>query len=257
MRLPTWVHSVFAGAAPTPATLWLWTAIFVCLSLLFAVAEAAARVFPEARLHALQEQDDRLGVLARRLLEAGARWRSRLLASAILWHSIAAVLLWHSTRAVSSSATAWLAVVLFALVQAVAVSLVTAIARAGSERVLLYVLPWVGPLELLLAPLAWPVRLAEAWGQRLASDRRQQASADLQDLELECAIEQWLDAGAISAEQASLLEGVVDFKNTVARSVMVPRGQVAALDLDADIDSILQVIVEHGFSRYPVYRKKI
>jgi CBS domain containing-hemolysin-like protein len=54
-----------------------------------------------------------------------------------------------------------------------------------------------------------------------------------------------------------MLRSVLEFKNTVAREIMVPRTQVVAFDIDTSIDEVLASVIESGHSRYPVYRGQI
>jgi CBS domain containing-hemolysin-like protein len=79
----------------------------------------------------------------------------------------------------------------------------------------------------------------------------------LADLTVEHVIEQGEEEGSIAEEHARMLRSVLEFKNTVAREIMVPRTQVVAFELGTSIDEVLASITESGHSRYPVYRSHI
>jgi CBS domain containing-hemolysin-like protein len=50
-----------------------------------------------------------------------------------------------------------------------------------------------------------------------------------------------------------LIHQALDFSDTLARQVMTPRPDIAAIDLKDDFDTVMRVIREEGYSRYPVY----
>ena len=54
-------------------------------------------------------------------------------------------------------------------------------------------------------------------------------------------------------DDKKLLKGIVNFGNTVVSEIMCPRINVIASDIEADFDTIIQLIVTSGFSRIPVY----
>jgi CBS domain containing-hemolysin-like protein len=54
-----------------------------------------------------------------------------------------------------------------------------------------------------------------------------------------------------------MLRSVLEFKNTVAREIMVPRTQVVAFEIEMSVDEALASVIESGHSRYPVYRGQI
>ena len=70
-------------------------------------------------------------------------------------------------------------------------------------------------------------------------------------------IEQREESGSIPEDFAELLLSVLEFKDTVAREVMVPRTQVKAIEIDTSLDEVLDIIVKGGHSRYPVYRDRV
>ena len=54
-----------------------------------------------------------------------------------------------------------------------------------------------------------------------------------------------------------MLRSVLEFRNTVAREIMVPRTQVVAFEVETSIADVLEHVIESGHSRYPVYRGQI
>jgi gliding motility-associated protein GldE len=58
-------------------------------------------------------------------------------------------------------------------------------------------------------------------------------------------------------EEHKILQGIVNFGNTETKQVMCPRIDVFALSEDMDIEIIVPLILEKGFSRVPVYAENM
>ncbi len=71
--------------------------------------------------------------------------------------------------------------------------------------------------------------------------------------ELKLIVEQSQREGELEQQDADLIEAVFEFSEKNAREVMTPRTAIVALDTGATLDEALGVVVEAGFSRYPVY----
>jgi CBS domain containing-hemolysin-like protein len=64
-------------------------------------------------------------------------------------------------------------------------------------------------------------------------------------------------SGAINSSEHELLENVFKFDDKVAEQIMIPRTRVVAIDIDEPLESIMDFIMEEGYSRLPVYRESI
>jgi putative hemolysin len=58
--------------------------------------------------------------------------------------------------------------------------------------------------------------------------------------------------GVVEHEERELIESIIEFGDTVAREVMVPRPDIVTLDDSATITEALDLAIGHGFSRLPV-----
>ena len=56
----------------------------------------------------------------------------------------------------------------------------------------------------------------------------------------------------IEREERELIESIIEFGDTVAREVMVPRPDMVTIPHDATITGALDIAIEHGYSRLPV-----
>jgi CBS domain containing-hemolysin-like protein len=103
-------------------------------------------------------------------------------------------------------------------------------------------------LRALLRPLARAVALVAGRGARFSLPR---PPLD----EMERALAEYARAQGAGAEATSeLIHRVFEFRELVARDVMVPRTEVVAVDLETPVPEIIRVLAEEGHSRMPVYR---
>ncbi len=65
-------------------------------------------------------------------------------------------------------------------------------------------------------------------------------------------VEAAADDEVIEREERELIESIIEFGDTVAREVMVPRPDMVAIPHDATITGALDIAIEHGYSRLPV-----
>lgn len=75
--------------------------------------------------------------------------------------------------------------------------------------------------------------------------------------ELRLLFEQSKDSGAIQDSQHELIENVFQFNDRMVKQIMVPRIKLAALDVDATEEKILEMVFTEGYSRIPIYKETI
>lgn len=75
--------------------------------------------------------------------------------------------------------------------------------------------------------------------------------------ELRLLLEQGREGGTIEEAEHELLENVFEFAGTIVKEVMVPRTNVAALDLAQPPTELIRSVIEEGYTRMPVYSGSI
>ena len=75
--------------------------------------------------------------------------------------------------------------------------------------------------------------------------------------ELRLLVEQAEEGGTLEGHDAAMIDAVFEFSGKSAREVMTPRTEIVALPSDATLDETLAVVIDGGFSRYPVYTETI
>jgi len=126
------------------------------------------------------------------------------------------------------------------------------VAALQPERVAFPAAYILRPLLKVCYPIIWIVNvIANAMLRALGvplDKKRDQISSE----ELRFAV---MEAGTLipKSHQAMLL-GILDLEKITVEDVMVPRGDIQGIDLDADWDDILAQVARSRFNRLPVYR---
>ncbi len=79
-------------------------------------------------------------------------------------------------------------------------------------------------------------------------------SRSVTEEEIAAQLEEGLDAGVIEAQEHQMVRNVFRLDDRQIGSMMIPRAEIAWLDANAPIDTVLAQIAEHGHTRYPVCR---
>jgi magnesium and cobalt exporter, CNNM family len=101
----------------------------------------------------------------------------------------------------------------------------------------------LSPLVLLVAPLVPAERLL----------RREDPDPEVTEEEIEAFIDVGTREGILEPEERDMVRGVVDFGETVVRSVMTPRMDMTLAPVDAGLDALADRFVEAQYSRIPLY----
>ncbi|WP_223648387.1 hemolysin family protein [Hymenobacter psoromatis] len=75
--------------------------------------------------------------------------------------------------------------------------------------------------------------------------------------ELRLLIDQSKESGQIQDSEHELIENVFQFNDRMVKQIMVPRTKLAAVNVNATDDEILELVFSEGFSRLPVYENNI
>lgn len=79
----------------------------------------------------------------------------------------------------------------------------------------------------------------------------------LSEEELKMLVEAGEEEGVLEEEEKEMIHSIFEFTDTVVRKVMVPRTDVKAVEVNASIDELLEVIMTAGHSRVPVYDETV
>jgi len=122
---------------------------------------------------------------------------------------------------------------------------------------------WLLPLLPLIRAamwLVWPVRVFLEGAESLAriSEQEPEMTQEQRTEErIEALVEAAEEEGIIAADQADLIEQVVEFSDKRVREVMTPRPDIVAIAAEATLEELHAKFVEKKFSKMPVYEKSL
>jgi len=75
--------------------------------------------------------------------------------------------------------------------------------------------------------------------------------------ELQYLLDQGKESGALETNEHELIKNVFDFNERVVKNIMVPRTKISGIELTTPHKELLEVIINEGYSRIPVYVETI
>ena len=233
--------------------LMLVTIFILLLVLIFtSVAEMALSRITKPKAASLAEQGFKSGKALKKLVGAPERWVNPLLLTVNVCQTVQATLtgilsarLWGTVGVIVGVALNVL--VFFVLAEAV-----------PKTYAVLY------PQKAALAvarPVGWlvafpPLKLISRWLISLTNvivrGKGLEQGPFVTESELLGIVETAADDGVVEHEERELIESIIEFGDTVAREVMVPRPDIVMLEDSMTVTQALDVATAHGYSRLPV-----
>ena len=108
--------------------------------------------------------------------------------------------------------------------------------------------------------LVWPIRVFLEGAESLAriSEHEPEKTEEQRTEEgIEALVEAAEEEGIIEADQADLIEQVVEFSDKRVREVMTPRPDIVAMPADATLEELHAKVIETKFSKIPVYENSL
>ena len=128
------------------------------------------------------------------------------------------------------------------------------IAKKKPEKL---ILACSGLLSLLMKVLSPLSNLLTAIGQSFTKHQKGDAPVSVTEDELHDIIDEMAEDGTLDENQSDLITSALEFGDVTAESILTPRVDIAAIDIDDDPDEILAFIKGQTHSRIPVYEGSI
>ncbi|MEI8176007.1 MAG: hemolysin family protein [Candidatus Omnitrophota bacterium] len=130
-------------------------------------------------------------------------------------------------------------------------------AAQHTERVSLLVAKPISAMIAFLRPVTSVFMATGNFLIRACGGRMIQRAPLITEEEIRLMIEVGREEGALSDEERRLLHRIFEFGDIKVAEVMAPKEKVSAIDLKATAEKLLDVVVEEGHSRIPVYKGSI
>ena len=253
----------------------LWFVLATALRAFFALGRSALVNMRRARLVELEQR----GVASARALqtltdnsdqlmataEVGALFSLVLAASVATFAFVPVAVTW-----VNSLGMNWLPVGVASVIAYLVVMFCTgmvlfilgrlvpeAIAVRNAEPIALATIRPMQVCSLLLSPLVrMAIGLSNLLSIPMGGQRRDGASLVTEE-ELKTLVDAGEEEGLIEEDEKEMIFSVLDFGDTVAREVMVPRIDMVAIEAGTGLKEAIDRVIAAGHSRVPVYRETI
>ncbi|MBI2149263.1 MAG: HlyC/CorC family transporter [Acidobacteria bacterium] len=128
------------------------------------------------------------------------------------------------------------------------------VAMRSPEIVLLRLFPVFKTAHFMLRPLSRLLMSAlnyfHKWDEEMEPAKEEETSEE----EIQAFIDAGQEEGILEHDEGEMIQSIVHFGDKAAREVMTPRTQIVAIDINAPVDKLLQLIVGTRHARIPVYR---
>ncbi len=249
----------------TPTVVVIFLLAVGLLGLLFftALADSALRAINQVRLRALLDQGVSRAAAVDRLLDRP----QRITATTLVVHTFALSALAALTAivALAASPTEGLArEIVVAAVIGLGLGVLTffqliprALALRNPERTAVLVTRPLNALYLLVSPIAWAAEHLANVVVRALGIKDAPRNPYITEDDLQMFVNAGEQEGVIEVQEREMISGILRFGDTVAHEVMVPRPDVVAVSSDLSPREALEVALNAGHSRVPVYIENI
>jgi len=234
--------------------IWLWILVvfLVVLGSVLAVAEASLTRMTRVRALALVEEKRRNAVKLERIEADPPRYLNAIYLSVMFCQNGSAILVAILAERSFGGWGITLVAAVFTLLYFVIVEAMSkTFGVLHSDRAALAVAPLVWFLGRILAA---PTRALIGLANVLLPGRGLKQGPFVSEADLRSMAEVGHEEGSIDLEEKDLIHSIFEFGDTIVREVMVPRPDVTAIEGDRTLRDVQALVLEHGYSRIPVYQ---
>lgn len=242
-----------------------WAVLLICLFVgatsFFSVNANALRVFSRLKLQEAfktasgeerPELVEKVAENADRLVLACAFYRLVCNIGALL---LMVALLESLHTELNATAYAIAFVVSVAIFSVFSLAIPHAWAKYAGEKLISRTYWFLFAFAAAASPFLYVLQLYDGFVRRLAGVPAATPEAEQEELQEEFLddLEQHRMEGAVDEEEQEMIENVLDLSDRTAGEIMTPRTDLVAVDVHADLPTVLETIQRVGHSRIPVY----
>jgi len=128
------------------------------------------------------------------------------------------------------------------------------VARSASERMAILLVVPIYIFDKLMTPFTWALvqifhRLLPRMGDLTLS---QVTEEDIKQM-----MEMGQEAGTIQENEKNMIDSIFKFSDTQVNAVMIPRTEMVCVDINTELDKLVDLIIQNGYSRMPVYKGNV
>ena len=240
---------------------WLQLIILIIALILAATASAAETALTSVsriKLKNLVEEGDQKAIEIERLLSQPNVFLSTILVvnnvAVIVASSMATVL----ALRFSANFGELIATILISLVVLIFCEITPK--TAAVQNPLRWARAFVNPVRgaaWLLRPVVWSLSVVTNGLVRLLGGQMKHRGPFVTEEELRLLVTVGEEEGVLEEEETEMIHSIFEFADTTVREVMIPRIDMVTLESDATVDEAVDLELQGGFSRIPVYEETI
>lgn len=236
--------------------------ILLALSAFFSSAETALTCVNKIRIRSLAEEGNKRAETVQKLTDNPSRMLSAILIGNNIVNLSASSL---STMLATKLANQMGAGMNAATMVGIATGILTILilifgeitpksaATQSAEKMALFYAPIIFWLTRILTPVIFIINWLSQGVMRLLGMKNDGQAQTMTETELLTVIDVSHEEGVIESEEREMITNVVDFGDSVARDVMIPRIDIEFMALDSSYDEVVAVFRQEKYSRIPVY----
>ncbi|MCR5701561.1 MAG: hemolysin family protein [Lachnospiraceae bacterium] len=227
--------------------------ILVLLSAFFSSAETALTTVNKHKLRAMADEGNKRAARVLKLLDNPSKMLSTILiGNNIVNISASAITTDFTTRLFGNVYIGFSTGLLTLIVLLFGEITPKTLASMYSEKFSIVYIHVISPLVVIFTPIVWFVdRLRDVIFFIIRIDPNK-AEDQMTEGELRTIFDVSEEDGVIEKEEKSMINNVVDFGDSMAKEVMVPRADMAVVSVDASFDEVVEAFNAEHYSRLPV-----
>ena len=230
--------------------------ILIGLSAFFSSAETALTTVNKIRIRNLAEAGDKSAVTLTKVLEDQGKMLSAILVgnnvvnlTASSMSTTLAMNIWSNKAVGIATGVLTLVILVFGEISPKTIS------TLYSEKISLKYAKIIYLFMTVMTPVIYAVNVLSSGFLRLVHvdpNRKQEA---ITEDELRTIVEVSHEEGVIESEEKKIINNVFDFGDSVAKDIMVPRIDMAMVEVGATYDELIDIFREEKYTRMPVYEE--
>lgn len=230
--------------------------LLIGLSAFFSSAETALTTVNKIRIRNLAEAGDKSAVTLTKVLEDQGKMLSAILVgnnvvnlTASSMSTTLAMNIWSNKAVGIATGVLTLVILVFGEISPKTISTLYA------EKISLKYAKIIYMFMTVMTPVIYAVNVLSSGFLRLVHvdpNRKQEA---ITEDELRTIVEVSHEEGVIESEEKKIINNVFDFGDSVAKDIMVPRIDMAMVEVGATYDELIDIFREEKYTRMPVYEE--
>lgn len=109
-------------------------------------------------------------------------------------------------------------------------------------------------LMRIIIKVLYPITSFFMWLRKRMVKKNEEVTPTVTESELESIIDTMEEEGVIDADDADLMQSVLDISERTIYDIMVPRVDIIGVEVEMSVEEIRNIFFENKYSRLPVYR---